>query len=100
MKQILDEVYNDETMNAYIDKILLKAIGVSVDLETIIEIKNGKERVIMIKALEDMVNEGKEEGYIIGLKESVNSLMNSLNISLEQALDILNIESSIREKLL
>lgn len=101
IKQILNDVYNDDSLSIYVDKILLNTIGVSFDLETIIEIKNGKERVKMIKALEDIRNEGKAEGMDIGylkaLKENVDSLMKSLNITLEQALDTLNIDNEIRK---
>ena len=101
IKQILNDVYNDDSLSIYVDKILLNTIGLSFDLETIIEIKNGKERVKMIKALEDIRNEGKAEGMDIGylkaLKENVDSLMKSLNITLEQALDTLNIDNEIRK---
>lgn len=44
-------------------------IGVSFDLETIIEIRNGKERVKMIKALEDIRNEGYQSGKDDGRNE-------------------------------
>ena len=94
IRQILNDVYNDDSLNMYVDKILLKTIGVSFDLETIIEIKNGKERVKMIKALEDIRN----EGYITGLKESVKSLMESFDFTLEQALEILKIDEEIKKE--
>lgn len=101
IKQILNDVYNDDNLSIYVDKILLNTIGVSFNLESIIEIKNGKERVKLIKAIEDMINEGKAEGMDIGymkaLKENVDSLMKSLNITLEQALDTLNIDNEMRK---
>lgn len=101
IKQILNDVYNDDNLSIYVDKILLNTIGVSFNLESIIEIKNGKERVKLIKAVEDMINEGKAEGMDIGylkaLKENVDSLMKSLNITLEQALDTLNIDNEMRK---
>ena len=101
IKQILNDVYNDDNLSIYVDKILLNTIGVSFNLESIIEIKNGKERVKLIKAIEDMINEGNAEGMDIGymkaLKENVDSLMKSLNITLEQALDTLNIDNEMRK---
>ena len=72
IRQILNDVYNDDSLNIYVDKILLKTIGVSFDLETIIEIKNGKERVKLIKAIEDMINEGRSEGRNEGFQLGVS----------------------------
>ena len=69
IRQILNDVYNDDSLNIYVDKILLKTIGVSFDLETIIEIKNGKERVKLIKAIEDMISEGRNEGFQLGVSQ-------------------------------
>ena len=48
IKQILNDVYNDDSLSIYVDKILLNTIGMTFDLETIIEIKNGKERVKLL----------------------------------------------------
>ena len=70
-----------------------------IDLEKLKVISDGKEEYKMCKAIEELQEDYRNEGYIIALKESVKSLMNSLNVSLEQALDLLNIEKSIREKL-
>lgn len=79
IRQILNDVYNDDNLNIYVDKILLKTIGVSFDLETIIEIKNGKERVKLIKAIEDMINEGRNEGFQLGVsQERINAIQRML----------------------
>ena len=75
IRQILNDVYNDDSLNIYVDKILLSTIGVSFDLETIIEIKNGKERVKMIKALEDIRNEGYQSGVE---QERINAIQRML----------------------
>ena len=75
IRQILNEVYNDDSLNIYVDKVLLSTIGVSFDLETIIEIKNGKERVKMIKALEDIRNEGFQSGVE---QERINAIQRML----------------------
>ena len=42
--------------------ILLKTADISVDLETIKEIKNGKERYNMCKAIDDMKRDARNEG--------------------------------------
>lgn len=78
-----------------------------IDLEKLKVISDGEEEYKMCKAIEELQKDyrnegyksGLDEGYNIALKESVKSLMNSLNVSLEQALDLLNIEKTIREKL-
>ena len=79
IKQILSDVYNDDNLSIYVDKILLNTIGVSFDLETIIEIRNGKERVKLIKAIEDMINEGRNEGFQSGVEqERINAIQRML----------------------
>lgn len=92
--QIFDEIYNDDTLDLYIDRMLLKTAGIFVNTESITEIKNGKERIRMIKAFEDVRN----EGYITGLKESVKSLMESFDFTLEQALEVLKIDEEIKKE--
>ena len=93
-----------------------------IDLENLKIMIDDKEEYKMCKAIDELQEDFKNEGYklgldegyksgmnegyksgtdigyITGLKESTQSLMESLNISLEQALDMLKIKDSIRAK--
>ena len=46
---------------------------------------------------DDGYKSGRDDGYISGVKTSIRSLMDSLNMSLEQALDTLKIDDDIRK---
>lgn len=105
--QIIQDANSNEELDSCAAKLLLKTIDLNIDIETIKEFKDGKEKYNLCKAIDDIKNDarnegyksGVDDGYISGIKTSIKSLMESLNISLEQAMDALKIEEGIREKL-
>lgn len=101
--QIIQEANTSNELDSCAVELLLKTIDINIDVETIKEVKNGKERYNMCKAIDDMKNNARNEGisigYISGIKTSIKSLMDSLNMSLEQALDTLKVDDDIRKKI-
>ena len=115
MVQIIQEANTNNELDSTAAELLLKTIDINIDLETIKEFKDGKERYNMCKAIDDMKNDARNEGYklgmddgyksgvgdgyISGIKSSIASLMESLNMSLEQAMDALKIKDEMRKNL-
>lgn len=103
-----------EGLDSSTAELLLKTIDINIDIETIKEFKDGKGRYNLCKAIDDLKNDarnegykpginigyqnGINEGYISGIKASIKSLMESLNMTLEQAMDALKLEEDMREK--
>ena len=50
------------------------------------------------EALEQGMLKGMEQGVLKGKLESINSLMNSMNLSLEEAMKVLNVPEEERMK--
>ena len=87
--QIFKDAYNDDNIDPYFADILFKTADVSINLETIKEIKHGKERYNMCKAIDDMKNDAKNEGIRIGYKSGMLVTLHNLYkeelLSLEKA---------------
>ena len=126
--QILHEANTNTKLDSSAAELLLKTVDIHIDIETIKEFKDGKERYNLCKAIDDMKNDARNEGinigyksgmndgyksginvgyksgmdagYISGIKASIESLMESLNMSLEQAMDALKIDDEMRRKFL
>ena len=109
--QILQDAGREDGLDSKAVEVLLNTVDIHIDIETIKEVTNGKERYNMCKAIDDMKNEARNEGYKSGMDEgyksginegikaSIKSLMESLNMSLEQAMDTLKIDEEMRKNL-
>lgn len=83
--QIFNDVYNDDNVDPYFADILLKTADISINLETIKEIKNGKERYNMCKAIDDMKRDARNEGILITLYNLYREEILSLEKAAEKA---------------
>ena len=78
--------------------------GIEIDLDKLKIEKNGKVEYKMIKAFEDIRNDARNEGYKNGMnvgyksaiEVSIKALMETMNLTLEQALDALKITDADR----
>lgn len=100
---------NKEKMNQLLQQI--EDMNLSVETEQVISIHIGQkelekkvieEGVAMCKAIRDILKderrEGKQEGRQETLIENLNSLMQKCQFTLDQAMDVLNVELTQREK--
>ena len=76
--------------------------GIKVDLDKFKYENNGKVEYKMIKGLQDYMDDVRNEGYQSGMDDgyraSVQSLMDTMHLTLEQALDALKITGEARKQ--
>lgn len=89
---------------------LIGMAGIKMDLDKLKEEKDGKVEYKMCKAFQEITQEAREEGYKDGVESgykdgvdanthaSVTALMETMNLSLDQALDALKITGERRNK--
>ena len=113
-KEKIEQIFENECDNYSIDsdtaKALVEMADLTIDIENIKIEQNGKVEYKMCKAIDEIRNEsyksgiddgyksGMDAGYIAGIRMSVTSLMETADISLEQALDMLKITDETRER--
>jgi len=73
-------------------------LGRKIDLSKIVERgKDGKKMYKMCKALEDIMEEGVQKGRREGCQSDIRNLMESLDIGLEKAMELLKIPMEERK---
>ena len=89
-------------MNREAAATLIEMAGIKMDLDKLKEGKYGKMEYKMCKAFQEITQEAREEGYKDGVDAnthaSVTVLMETMNLSLEQALDALKITGERKYK--
>ena len=100
----IEHIFETECNNYSIDsdtaKALIEMADLNINIENIKTETNGKVEYKMCKAIdaikEDARNDGYKSGMDDGIKMSVKSLMETADITLEQALDMLKIKDELR----
>ena len=99
-KQKIEHIFESECNNYNIDsdtaKALVEMADLNIDIENIKTERNGKVEYNMCKAIDEIREDARNDGYISGIKMSVKSLMETADITLEQALDMLKIKDELR----
>lgn len=83
IEQILQNANNCNNLDSEAVEVLLNAVDIHVDIETIKEFKDGKEKYNVCKAIEDMKNDARKEGIDIGYKSGMEELLNTAEIDIE-----------------
>ena len=105
-KEKIEQLFRDEAEKYTIDRdvaaALLGIAGIEMNLDKLKVEANGKVEYKMIKAFEDIRNDAREEGFKTGMnagiENSIKALMETMNLTLEQALDALKITDADRSK--
>lgn len=101
-KQKMQEILHQDSRSRCLDKetasAILGIIGVKIDLNNIKVLNNHTEEYDMCKAWEDMKTDARNEGIEDEQRKNVDSLIKNLHLTLEQALDALEISSTDRKK--
>ena len=115
-KEKIEQIFENECDNYSIDsdtaKALVEMADLTIDIENIKIEQNGKVEYKMCKAIDEIkqnarndgyksgmddgYKSGMDAGYIAGVKMSVKSLMETSNLTLEQALEKLKINDELR----
>ena len=85
---------------------LIGMAGIDMDLDKLKEEKEGKVEYKMCKAFQEITQEARDKGYKDGrdagyqndIDTSITALMETMNLTLEQALDALKITGENRNK--
>lgn len=104
-KEKIKRIFDNECENYELDLDAATALTKMADLEVNIEnlkvIKNGKVEYKMCKAIEEIKEDARDEGYKSGIEatmhNNVKSLMETMHLTLEQALDALKITDEDRK---
>lgn len=124
-KEKVKQLFHEESENYTLDReaaaALLGMVGIKMDLDNLKTEKDGKVEYKMCKAFEEITKEARDEGYKIGMdagyksgrnegyksgmdagykvsiEANVKALMETMNLTLEQALDALKIHGENRE---
>ena len=102
----VQQLFLEEAENYSLDREAVAALigmaGIDMDLDKLKEEKDGKVEYKMCKAFQKITKEARDDGYKNGVNASiianVTALMETMNLTLEQALDALKITGENRNK--
>jgi len=109
-RETIKKIFQQDADNYSLDReaaaALLGIVGMKMDLDKLKEEKDGKVEYKMCKAFEEITKEARDEGYKSGMDmgmetimyANVTALMETMNLTLEQALNALKIDKKYREK--
>ncbi len=107
-KEKVAQIFQKEAENYTLDKeaatALLGMVGIQMDLDKLKEEKDGKVEYKMCKAFQEITQEARNDGYSSGkndgihkgISDSIQALMETMNLTLEQAMDALKISEEQR----
>ena len=113
-KEKVKQLFQEEAEKYSLDREAAAALtgmaGIRMDLDKLKEEKEGKVEYKMCKAFQEITQEARDEGYKLGMDDgykngmdanttaNITALMETMNLTLEQALDALKITGERRNK--